>query len=181
MLKVLVFVVFITAPFGQLFVVAGNVLTTETAVQMSKLDFERFTEDALHVLWFSRQAVSELGGPTITPEHVLIGLLRSSPESVRRFLAPMDSPDAIVAELASRVRQRDKVPSDSEDVPLASNTDRILQIALEESGAQPGTRAVTPEHILLALLVDSNGVAAAILTTHSITERDVRSYLEGRK
>ena len=178
---VFAFAVLIREPLWQRFVVAGSVLTTATVFQMSMVDFDRFTEDALHVLWFSRQAVSEVGGPTITPEHVLIGLLRSRPESVRRFLGPMDSPDVIVTELVSSVRQFDRIPSDNNDVPLASNTDRVFQRAVDESGAQPGTRAVTPEHILLALLIASDGVAAATLRSHSITERDVRSYLQSRK
>jgi hypothetical protein len=32
------------------------------------VDFDRFTEEALMVLWFTRQAVGDTGGEAITPD-----------------------------------------------------------------------------------------------------------------
>jgi len=62
------------------------------------LEFDRFTDEALMVLWFTRQGVGETGGEPISPDHALIGLLRFQPTLVQRFLDPNDPP----AQLTSR-------------------------------------------------------------------------------
>lgn len=160
--------------------VAGSILTVARVPQMSTLNFDRYSEEALLVLWFTRKAVSEVGGATITPEHLLIGLLRSNPESVGRFLVPPDSPDTIIAEVADAIGRRDKIPSATADLPLAEDTDRILRGAIQES-EDDMKKFVLPEHILLALLNESASVPAAILRTHAVSTEKVRSYLQGQR
>jgi ATP-dependent Clp protease ATP-binding subunit ClpC len=41
--------------------------------------FERYTEGARRVIFFARFEASQYGGPTIDPEHMLLGLLREYP------------------------------------------------------------------------------------------------------
>jgi ATP-dependent Clp protease ATP-binding subunit ClpA len=147
---------------------------------MSTLNFDHYSEEALLVLWHTRQAVSEVGGSTITPEHLLIGFVRSNPELVRRFLIPPDAPDAVSAEVADAIRASDQIPPTTADLPLAEDTDRILLRAIQES-EDDRKEFVLPAHILLALLNDSATVAAAILRNHGVSATEVRSYLHNQR
>ena len=41
--------------------------------------FERYSESARRALFFARYALTELGGPAIEPEHIVLGVLRARP------------------------------------------------------------------------------------------------------
>jgi ATP-dependent Clp protease ATP-binding subunit ClpC len=47
--------------------------------------FERYTEKARRVIFFSRYEASELGGRAIEPHHILLGLLREDKQLFIRF------------------------------------------------------------------------------------------------
>lgn len=160
--------------------VAKSQAVRPAGFQMPTLVFDRFSDEALQVLWFARQAVSDVGGTALSPDHVLIGLLRSNPQTVGHFLRSPDSSEAIATELSEKVRVSGKPPAESEDLPLTASTDRVLRRAIEESDAL-GTKSVRPEHILLALLHESIGRASTILRDHSITTETVTAYLKNEK
>jgi hypothetical protein len=95
------------------------------------VDFDRFTEEALMVLWFTRQAVGDTGGDAITPDHVFLGVLRFQPDLVGRFLEPSDSTEQLTSETLQKIKTGRTVQV-TDDVPLAPETDRLLERAIAE-------------------------------------------------
>jgi hypothetical protein len=53
--------------------------------------FERYTELARRTLFFARYEATQLGGTSIEPEHVLLGLLRESGPVVGPILLDADA------------------------------------------------------------------------------------------
>ena len=53
--------------------------------------FERYTEPARRALFFARQEVSDVGGAAITPEHLLLGVLRQVRGVTARILTTVDA------------------------------------------------------------------------------------------
>ena len=66
--------------------------------------FERYTERARRVLFFARYEASQLGTRSITPEHLLLGLLREGKGLASRVLADASlSLDGVREEIKDRM------------------------------------------------------------------------------
>ncbi len=57
--------------------------------------FERYTEKARRTIFFARYEASQLGSPFIETEHLLLGLLRGSPEMAERLGPPKRAADVV--------------------------------------------------------------------------------------
>jgi ATP-dependent Clp protease ATP-binding subunit ClpA len=125
--------------------------------------FERYTEDARRVLFFARYEATKLGGLSIAPEHVLLGLVREGHRRLREML----SAASVTLEDARRMVEAHaaagaSVPLEKE-IPFQPATSRILQFAASEADAL-GHPYIGSEHLLLGMLRGEDAVAAAYLT-----------------
>jgi ATP-dependent Clp protease ATP-binding subunit ClpC len=140
--------------------------------------FERYSERARRVLFFARYELSVLGGETIDPTHVLLGLLRDAKGTARLF----ESRNIPLAELRLKIEQRVRGGakiSTSIEVPFTRATQRVLNFATEEADRLL-QHTVEPEHLLLALLRENDPVAAASLIAYGLGLDDAREYLASR-
>jgi ATP-dependent Clp protease ATP-binding subunit ClpC len=127
--------------------------------------FERYTERARRVFFFTRYEASELGSRSIETEHVLLGLLREgkglTSAIFERLRVPLGS---IHTDIAGRTTFREKLPT-SIEIPFSAATIRVLQFAAEEADRFKDQH-IGSEHLLLGLLREETCVAASILATH---------------
>ena len=138
--------------------------------------FERFTESARRALFFARYEVSQQGGISIEPEHLLLGLVREPPRAVGSLLALNGKTlKALREEVEAQCVIRPKV-SASAEIPFAKDTKRVLVVTAEEAD-RLGQVHIGPEHILLALLRVEGSVAHKALTSNGITHDAVRHEL----
>ncbi|HWZ82749.1 MAG TPA: Clp protease N-terminal domain-containing protein [Terriglobales bacterium] len=142
--------------------------------------FERYTEKARRVIFFSRYEASHYGSPYIETEHLLLGLIREHPELVR--LLPSGSAESIRKQVDDHTVVNKKV-SISVDLPLSNECKRVLTYGAEEAG-RLSHRHIGTEHLLLGLLREENSFAAAMLSERGMTleqlrERFAQSPLEG--
>ena len=129
--------------------------------------FERYTEKARRVIFFARYEASQLGGDAITPEHLLLGILREDRSIRERFFRqPQVSLESIRNEIKERIPQQ-RSTSTSVELPLAPEAKRVLAYAQEESD-QLGHRAIHVEHLLLGVLREEGSLAANILVDHGV-------------
>jgi ATP-dependent Clp protease ATP-binding subunit ClpC len=142
--------------------------------------FERYTERSRRVIFFARYEALQYGSPVISPEHVLLGLLREDKTLSARYFpyTPTVSPDKIRRDIEERIVVRDRMPQSSE-LHLAADTKRVLVIANEESRILK-QRTVSPEHILLGIIRHSTSVAAEILAGYGLRPQDIRDQLMRR-
>lgn len=68
-----------------------------------------YTEKARRVVFFARYEASELGSPHITPEHILLGLLRENKSLLDRFLRSEASLDSIRGKIVGAAASREKI------------------------------------------------------------------------
>src|SRR6476620_11515627 len=142
--------------------------------------FERYTERSRRVIFFARYEALQYGSPVISPEHVLLGLLREDKTLSTRYFpyTPTISPEKIRRDIEERIVVRDRIPQSSE-LHLSADTKRVLVIANEESRILK-QRTVSPEHILLGIIRHSSSVAAEILSGYGLRPQDVRDQLMRR-
>jgi len=139
--------------------------------------FERYSERSRRVIFFARYEALQYGSSVISPEHVLLGLMREDKTITARFVPVRHelTVDKVRREIEDRIVVRDRMPQSS-DLHLAAETKRVLFYANEES-RQLRSRLVAPEHILLGLVSDERSIAAEILLQHGVRAQDVRNEL----
>jgi ATP-dependent Clp protease ATP-binding subunit ClpC len=135
--------------------------------------FERYTERARRVIFFARSEASQLGSSAIDTEHLLLGLIREGKGLTSRLFSKSHlSMDLIRKEVEGRSPYREKV-STSVEIPLSLESKRVLSHAAEEAERMLHNYIGT-EHILLGLMREDRGVAAAILAEKGMRISGVR-------
>jgi ATP-dependent Clp protease ATP-binding subunit ClpA len=130
--------------------------------------FERYTEKARRVIFFSRYEASKYGSPEIAPEHLLLGLLREDKKLFEKLLSNWEGAARI--EDALRIQQEKNAPkkkiSTSVDLPLDNPAKRTLAYAAEEA-ERLSDRHIGTEHLVLGLLREPTP-AAGVLQNNGI-------------
>lgn len=121
--------------------------------------FERYTEKARRVIFFSRYEASSFGAEYIEPEHLLLGLLKEH-KGISQLLPKVDY-DSIRQEVAAQTLNKEKGQT-SVDLPLSNKSKRVLAYAAEEADGL-GHRHIGTEHLLLGLLGEKEHPAALLL------------------
>jgi Clp amino terminal domain, pathogenicity island component len=123
--------------------------------------FERFTDRARRVVVWAQEEARMLGHNHIGSEHLLLGLLHEQDGVAARVLeraeVTVEAARAMVTELAG---PGDKSPGGH--IPFTQRAKKILELSLREALEQQKTYIGT-EHILLALMRDSDDPGAQIL------------------
>ena len=131
---------------------------------------QRFTDDAQRVLSLAQEAALELGHDYVGTEHVLIGLTKVKNSVAAKALEEL----GIVTENIFEAVE-DHVVAVIKKRPLYNMTPRvkyILELAVQMANRM-NHNYVGTEHILLGLLSDGSGVAAAILQSMDVRTNDV--------
>jgi ATP-dependent Clp protease ATP-binding subunit ClpC len=139
--------------------------------------FERYTERSRRVIFFARYEALQYGSPMISPEHILLGLMREDKTISSRFLPLRNalSVDAVRREVEERIVLRDRIPQSAE-LHLAPETKKILFYANEES-RHLKNRHIGPEHLLLGIVREERSIAAEILMQYGLRVQDIREEL----
>lgn len=117
--------------------------------------FSRFTEEARNVVVAAQNEAHAAKNDTITPGHLVLGML-ALPDSlaVRALAAQGVSPGGVGEAATARLEPAaDQVP---EMVPFDADARKVLQLTFREA-LRLGHNHVGTEHILLALLEHENG------------------------
>jgi ClpA/ClpB-like protein len=137
--------------------------------------FERYTEKARRVIFFARYEASQYGSPVIATEHLLLGLLREDLAMMRRFVHRIQLEAEIRTEV-DRLIKRGKPFATSVEVPLSTESKKILNLAGEEAD-RLAHRHLGTEHILLGILRLQNSLAATLLMARGAKADAIREQI----
>ena len=136
--------------------------------------FERYTEPARRVIFFARYEATLFGSLVIELEHLLLGLLRESPNALKSFGA-----EEKVAEIRERmgkpVETQKRTPTFI-DLPLSDQCRIALAYAGEET-ERLNTRFIGTEHILLGILRQADTHPGRVLKEAGLDAETVRDKL----
>jgi len=138
--------------------------------------FNRFTRQALQVLFYARSEVSQLRSSAVEPEHILLGLLDEGKGLGSRILARTGvALDDFRSDIVRRLTGGEKVP-ESDEIPFSASCERALQYAAEEADRLLHNYIGT-EHLLLGLLREERSVAAEVLAARGLRIEAVREAI----
>jgi len=146
--------------------------------------FERFTERAQRVLYYAQQEAQGLQHGYVGTEHILLGILKEEEGHGKKILNNMSVNINNVRELIEEYEGKGDITLHRNEIPLTPRTKRLLDLSLLEA-RNLNHNYISPEHILLALIRESEGVAYTILNNlgadFNRLRQDVISSLNGEQ
>jgi ATP-dependent Clp protease ATP-binding subunit ClpC len=138
--------------------------------------FERFTERAKNVLTLAQEEAERSHHSYIGTEHLLLGLLREGEGLAARALENLGLDVGMVRRTIESVLGRNERIIIQQIIPT-SRVKKVIEISFEEA-RRMGNNYVGPEHILLGLLIEGEGIAAHVLQDLGATLEKVRAEIE---
>ena len=133
--------------------------------------FEHFTDGARRILVLAQEEARNLHDVSISPEHILLGMLREGEGIADKALtdagADYDRARAVVEEQ----RRRQAGPGSGPE-PFSEGTMSVLERSLQISWAQ-ADGDIDTEHLLVALLEQEDETTEAVLAGLDITPEEV--------
>ena len=131
---------------------------------------QRFTDDAQRVLSLAQESALELGHDYVGTEHVLIGLTKVKNSVAAKALKELGIVTENIFEAVEDHVGRGNKKATS--IYMTPRVKYILELAVQMANRM-NHNYVGTEHILLGLLSDGSGVAAAILQSMDVRTNDV--------
>jgi len=124
--------------------------------------FNKFTERAQKVLIYAQEEAQQLKHGYVGTEHILLGILKEQDGLCKKSLNDMKISSDRVKKLVVEYEGVGDVEMRRNEIPLTPRTKRLLELSLLEA-RNLNHNYISPEHILLALIRESEGVAYTVL------------------
>src|SRR5215472_16788920 len=125
--------------------------------------FERFTDRARRVVVEAQEEARLLNHNYIGTEHLLLGLLKEGQGVAAQALDALEISLPAARERVKLIIGQGAQPSSGGHIPFTPRAKTVLELALRE-GLKLGDNYIGTEHILLGIIAEGEGVAAAVLT-----------------
>ncbi|MDT9179587.1 MAG: ATP-dependent Clp protease ATP-binding subunit [Limnospira sp. PMC 1291.21] len=137
--------------------------------------FEYFSDQAIKAVMLSQEEARRLGHNFVGTEQLLLGIIGEGTSIAAKVLSDQNlNLDNTRREIESIIgRGSGFMPP---EIPFTPRAKRVFESAMKEA-RQLGNNYIAPEHILLGLLQDEEGVAAKVLENFGIERRQLRTEL----
>jgi ATP-dependent Clp protease ATP-binding subunit ClpC len=132
---------------------------------------DRFTQRARRVLSLAHQEAERMHQREIGTEHLLLGLLQEEGGVAGRVLRDLGLEEERVREMIERILPPGRIISDR--VQLSAGTEKVIRNAVEEA-RKLGHQYIGTEHLLLGLVLETDGPAADVLRRLGVSSEQVR-------
>jgi ATP-dependent Clp protease ATP-binding subunit ClpC len=124
--------------------------------------FERFSDGARRAIVLAQDEARRLNHDYIGTEHILLGLLHDGESVAARALQTLGvTLEAVRQQVEEIIGRGKKVPSG--DIPFTPRAKKVLELSMREAMHFHHDYSIGPEHILLGLLREGEGVAVQAL------------------
>ena len=117
-----------------------------------------------------------LGHRYVGTEHLLLAVSHDENEKVCEILVELGLDPADLRSQVDAFVIKSGVPKTDEDIPMSPRAEAAFERSLVEAG-QLECPAAEPEHVLLAMAEDEDGVAARVLEVFGIDYASIRRFL----
>ena len=137
--------------------------------------FEYFNEKAIKNVVLAQEEARNTGHNLVGTEHILLGVIGEGTSTAAELLANLDIELDRTRELAIEVVGKGSgfIPA---NIPFTPKAKRILEQAFNEA-RQLKSNFISPEHILLAMIKQTDNMAVKLLTKQNVNLRQLRTEL----
>jgi ATP-dependent Clp protease ATP-binding subunit ClpC len=140
--------------------------------------FERFTDRARRVLVLAQEEARLLDHNFIGTEHLLLGLISERDGVAAQALGAMGITLDRVRERVQETIGLSALGSERGQPPFTPRAKKVLELSLREA-LELGSSYIGPEHILLGIVREGEGVAAQVLQSLGADLPGVRRQVNG--
>jgi ATP-dependent Clp protease ATP-binding subunit ClpC len=134
-----------------------------------------FSDEFKQVLALSREEAARCNHEYIGTEHLLLGIIRDSEGKANRALQNLNVKLPVVQQtVLETVKMGNKPLRPNYELPYTSRSKKVLELSVDEA-AILGQASVGPEHLLMGLIREKNGIAAQVLNHAGVTEDAARA------
>ena len=135
--------------------------------------FEHFTDKAIKAVMLAQEEARRLGHNFVGTEQILLGLIGEGTGVAAKVLTELGVTLQDARKEVERIIGRGSRPVPT-DIPFTPKVKRVFEQALTEARAL-GHNYIGPEHLLLGLLREGEGVAAKVLANLDVDLEQVRT------
>ena len=128
---------------------------------------ENFSKRVQYIIKQSKEEAIRLGHSYVGSEHLLIGLLKSETGMAKKIIDVFDIDSNDMISMIEDMIKSSGGTMTLGHLPLTRRAERILRNAFSEASAR-GEALADDQHVLLALLLESEGIASDILKSFSL-------------
>jgi ATP-dependent Clp protease ATP-binding subunit ClpC len=139
--------------------------------------FSKFNERARKVLMFANEEAQSYKHGYVGTEHMLLGILREQEGIAFNALNSMGINYDKVKALVNQYIGNGDVEMPKDEIYLTPRTKRLIEVSLVEARGL-NQNYISPEHILLAIIRESEGVAFTILSNLGADFNKIRSEIK---
>ena len=134
---------------------------------------DRFNDRAKRVLALSQEEAIQLRHNYIGTEHLLLGLLRADDSIAAQVLESLGIGLARARTATEYIIGIGAEPTAPSDITLSTGTKKVLELAIDEARLL-GQGRDAPEHILLGLVREGQGIASGVIESSGVALQTVR-------
>ncbi|GIV31386.1 MAG: hypothetical protein KatS3mg029_0737 [Saprospiraceae bacterium] len=141
---------------------------------------KKFSPKVKKIISLSRDEAVRLGQDFISPEHLLLGLIKDRDNLAVKVLQALDVDASELGQLIEEsTPRRPTAPSAIHigDLPLTKTAERVLKVTMLEAKALKSNE-IAPEHLMLSILKDEENLACRILKQFDVDYEVFRDELE---
>ena len=136
----------------------------------------RFSEEVLQILSFSKEEAVRLSSHTVTPEHLLLAILRQDTDTVKDLLAHFNADASSIKRELEQVITINNTADEADSIELNEQASKILKLAILQARLM-AKEEVSEIHLLLAILHDQRGSEAkSLLEKNNINYDQAMNY-----
>ncbi|NNH75353.1 hypothetical protein HLB23_36820 [Nocardia uniformis] len=136
--------------------------------------FERFSDSARRVVVLSQEEARLLGHNYIGTEHLLLGLMAEGDGVAAQVLTGLGIDLPALRDSVEKIIGQGEKTEPSGNIPFTPRAKKVMELSLREA-LQLRHSYIGPEHMLLAVVREGEGVAAQILTAFDAETDRIRS------
>ena len=138
--------------------------------------WQRFTDTAQSVIFYAQEEARLKGETRVASEHILIGLLYDQENNGAVILKKLGIDLDDLRSIVTSSKKKPALAVDVKDMHLLSDSMRVIKFMYYEA-RNLGHEALGPEHILLGLIADNQGLAGRILRAYGLTVELIRANI----
>ena len=138
--------------------------------------FDRFNDRAKRVLALAQEEAIRLRHNYIGSEHLLLGLVREGESVAARVLNSLGVEVSKVRTAVEFIIGAGDAPTTPSEITLSPRTKKVIELAIDEA-RRMGHSHVGPEHLLLGLVREGQGIASGVIESLGVTLTKVRQQL----
>jgi len=138
--------------------------------------FDRFNDRAKRVLAFAQEEAIRFKHNYIGTEHLLLGLVREGESVAAKVLDSLGVELSKVRTAVEFIIGAGGTPVAPSEITMSPRTKKVIELAVDEAN-KLGHPQVGPEHLLLGLVREGQGIASGVLESLGLTMNKVRQQV----